>query len=87
LTGKDAVVLADFTKTTKDAVFDDKLKTALSVSLRQSRFLNVFSDNRVAATLEMMDRPADTTLTSQKKFEGRVHVVIEGVLIGVTKPK
>ncbi|MGO9087639.1 MAG: serine/threonine-protein kinase [Candidatus Sulfotelmatobacter sp.] len=34
LTEKDTIVLADFTNSTGDAVFDDTLKTALSVSLR-----------------------------------------------------
>ena len=43
LTEKDIIVLADFTNTTGDAIFDDTLKTALNVSLRQSPFLNVLS--------------------------------------------
>ena len=38
LTEKDTVVLADFTNTTGDAVFDDTLKTALSVAWNQSPF-------------------------------------------------
>ncbi|HEX9111691.1 MAG TPA: serine/threonine-protein kinase, partial [Terriglobales bacterium] len=38
LTDKDTIVLADFANSTGDAVFDDTLKTALSVSLRQSPF-------------------------------------------------
>ncbi len=63
LTEKDTIVLADFANSTGDAVFDDTLKTALSVSLNQSPFLNVLSDNKVAETLKMMTRPADTKLT------------------------
>ncbi len=63
LAGTDTIVLADFTNTTADPVFDDTLKTALSVSLRQSPFLNVLSDNKVAATLQLMTRPPDTKLT------------------------
>jgi tetratricopeptide (TPR) repeat protein len=63
LTEKDTIVLADFANTTGDAVFDDTLKTALSVSLNQSPFLNVLSDNKVAATLKLMTRPRDTKLT------------------------
>jgi eukaryotic-like serine/threonine-protein kinase len=63
LTEKDTIVLTDFTNTTGDAVFDDTLKTALSVSLRQSPFLNVLSDAQVAKTLQQMTRPADTKLT------------------------
>jgi Tfp pilus assembly protein PilF len=65
LTEKDTIVLADFSNSTGDAVFDDTLKTALSVSLNQSPFLNVLSDNKVAATLKLMSRPADTKLTPE----------------------
>jgi serine/threonine protein kinase/tetratricopeptide (TPR) repeat protein len=63
LTDKDTIVLSDFTNTTGDAIFDDTLKTALHVSLRQSPFLNVLSDSEVAKTLQEMTRPADTKLT------------------------
>ena len=63
LTDKDTVVLADFSNSTGDAIFDDTLKTALSVALNQSPFLNVLSDNKVADTLQQMTRPAGTKLT------------------------
>ena len=65
LTDKDTIVLADFSNSTGDAVFDDTLKTALSVGLNQSPFLNVLSDNKVAATLKLMTRPGDTRLTPE----------------------
>jgi serine/threonine protein kinase/tetratricopeptide (TPR) repeat protein len=65
LTDKDTVVLADFANSTGDAVFDDTLKTALSVSLRQSPFLNVLTDSQVAKTLQQMTRPAGTKLTPE----------------------
>ena len=65
LTEKDTIVLSDFTNTTGDAIFDDTLKTALNVSLRQSPFLNVLSDSEVAKTLQQMTRPADTKLTPE----------------------
>jgi eukaryotic-like serine/threonine-protein kinase len=65
LTEKDTVVLADFANSTGDAVFDDTLKTALSVALRQSPFLNLLSDDRVGGTLKLMTRPANTPLTSE----------------------
>ncbi len=63
LTEKDTIILSDFTNTTGDAIFDDTLKTALNVSLRQSPFLNVLSDSEVAKTLQQMTRPADTKIT------------------------
>jgi serine/threonine protein kinase/Tfp pilus assembly protein PilF len=65
LTEKDTIVLGDFTNTTNDAIFDDTLKTALNVSLRQSPFLNVLSDSEVAKNLKLMTRPADTKLTPE----------------------
>jgi tetratricopeptide (TPR) repeat protein len=65
LTEKDTLVLADFANSTGDPVFDDTLKTALSVSLNQSPFLNVLPENKVAATLKLMSRPADTKLTPE----------------------
>jgi len=63
LTDKDTIVLADFANATGDPVFDDTLKTALSVSLNQSPFLNVVSDQKVGATLKLMTHPPDTKLT------------------------
>jgi serine/threonine protein kinase/tetratricopeptide (TPR) repeat protein len=65
LTDKDTIVFADFDNKTADPVFDDTLKTALNVSLSQSPFLNVLSDNKVAATLKRMTRPPDTKLTPE----------------------
>ncbi len=63
LTNKDTIVLADFGNSTGDPIFDDTLKTALNVSLRQSPFLSVLSDQQVTETLKLMTRPADTKLT------------------------
>ncbi|MGD0365400.1 MAG: serine/threonine-protein kinase, partial [Bryobacteraceae bacterium] len=65
LTDQDMVVLADFANSTGDPVFDDTLKTALNVSLRQSPFLNVLSDSEVAKTLRLMTRPPSTKLTPE----------------------
>jgi eukaryotic-like serine/threonine-protein kinase len=63
LTEKDTVVLADFGNSTGDSVFDDTLKTALTVSLRQSPFLNVLPNSQVATTLQLMALPASASLT------------------------
>ncbi len=65
LTDKDTVVLTDFSNSTGDAVFDDTLNTALSISLRQSPFLNVLSDRQVAKTVQLMTLPANTKLTPE----------------------
>jgi tetratricopeptide (TPR) repeat protein len=63
LTDKDTIVVGDFDNKTGEAVFDDTLKTALTVALDQSPFLNVLSDNKIAATLSLMTRPVDTRVT------------------------
>lgn len=65
ITDKDTLVVADFANTTGDTVFDDTLKTALTVALQQSPFLKVLSDNKVAATLKLMTRPTETKLTPE----------------------
>ena len=65
LTDKDTIILADFANSTGDAVFDTTLKQALSIALNQSPFLNVLSDDKVAAMLQRMALPANTALVPQ----------------------
>src|SRR5258708_13859907 len=65
LTDKDTIVLSDFANTTGDAVFDDTLKTAVNISLRQSPFLNVLSDSEIANTLRQMTRPVGINPTPE----------------------
>jgi eukaryotic-like serine/threonine-protein kinase len=69
LADQDTVVLAGFTNTTGDPIFDDTLKTALTVSLRQSPFLNVLSEDQVTKTLRQMSRPANAQVTDQFALE------------------
>jgi eukaryotic-like serine/threonine-protein kinase len=65
LTDKDTIVLADFTNTTGDAVFDDTLRQGLAVQLEQSPFLSLISDNRIQQTLRLMGQPPDKKLTPE----------------------
>jgi eukaryotic-like serine/threonine-protein kinase len=60
---RDAVVIADFANSTGEPVFDDTLKEALEVQLRQSPFLSVIPEQRVQGTLRLMGRRADEKLT------------------------
>jgi serine/threonine protein kinase/predicted Zn-dependent protease len=59
LTDKDTIVLADFSNTTGDAIFDGTLKQALANQLLQSPFLNILSEARVRDTLREMNRPSE----------------------------
>jgi serine/threonine protein kinase/tetratricopeptide (TPR) repeat protein len=82
LTDKDTIVLADFANNTSDVVFDDTLKTALSVSLRQSPFLDILSDNKVAETLQLMARPIGTKLTPDVARELCLRAGSKAYLVG-----
>jgi len=64
LTEKDTVVLADFTNSTGDPVFDGTLKQALAVDLEQSPFLNILSDRKVSETLKLMGRAPTDRITA-----------------------
>src|SRR6201987_3982272 len=63
LTEKDNIVLADFTNTTGDTVFDGTLRQGLSVQLEQSPFLSLVSEERIQQTLRLMGQPSDAKLT------------------------
>ena len=63
LTDKDTIVIADFTNTTGDTVFDDTLKQALAVDLGQSPFLNILSEDKARQTLRQMTRSPGERLT------------------------
>jgi serine/threonine protein kinase/tetratricopeptide (TPR) repeat protein len=62
---RDAILLADFSNTTGDPLFDGTLKQALAVKLDESPYLNIVSDDRVQHTLRLMGRPPDERLTAQ----------------------
>jgi tetratricopeptide (TPR) repeat protein len=63
LTDKDTIVLADFTNSTGDPVFDGTLRQGLTVQLEQSPFLSLVPEDRVQRTLRMMSQPPDARLT------------------------
>jgi eukaryotic-like serine/threonine-protein kinase len=86
LTEKDTVVLADFTNTTGDSVFDDTLKQALSVELAQSPFLNVLPDQRMQQTLTLMSRPASERVTQNVAREICQRTQSRALLVGSIAP-
>ena len=63
LTDKDTIVLADFTNTTGDTVFDGALRQGLSVQLEQSPFLSIIPEQQIQQTLQMMGQPTEVKLT------------------------
>ena len=65
LTDKDTIVLADFTNTTGEPMFDGTLRQGLATQLAQSPFLSLVSDQRIQRALRQMDKPPDTPLNPQ----------------------
>ena len=65
LSAKDTLVIADFTNSTGDPVFDGTLRQGLSVQLEQSPFLSLASEERIHETLRLMGQPIDARLTPE----------------------
>jgi serine/threonine protein kinase/tetratricopeptide (TPR) repeat protein len=86
LTDKDTIVLADFTNTTGDPVFDGTLRQGLAIQLEQSPFLSLVSDDRVQHTLGLMGQPADAPLTPPVAREICQRTAGAAVLDGYIKP-
>jgi eukaryotic-like serine/threonine-protein kinase len=63
LTNKDTIILADFTNTTGDSVFDGALREGMAIQLAQSPYLIPVSDQQIRQTLGLMGQPADARLT------------------------
>jgi len=65
LTDKDTIILADFTNTTGDSVFDGTLRQGMAVQLEQSPFLSLISEQRILHTLSLMGQSSDARLTPE----------------------
>ena len=65
LTDKDTIILADFTNTTGDPVFDGTLRQGMAVQLEQSPFLSLISEQRIQQALRLMGQPVDAKLTPE----------------------
>ncbi len=65
LTSKDSIVLADFTNTTGDSVFNGTLRQGLAAQLAQSPFLNIVSDQQMAHELRLMGQSSGATVSDQ----------------------
>jgi tetratricopeptide (TPR) repeat protein len=66
---KDTIVLADFTNTTGEAVFDDALKQGLAIQLEQSPFLSLVSEHRLGQVLRMMGQSPDARIIPEMARE------------------
>jgi serine/threonine protein kinase/tetratricopeptide (TPR) repeat protein len=82
LTDKDTIVLAQFTNTTGEPVFDDTLRQGLMVQLQQSPFLSLISEERIRRELRLMQQPPDARLTPDIAHDVCVRTASAAVLEG-----
>jgi serine/threonine protein kinase/tetratricopeptide (TPR) repeat protein len=82
LTSKDTIVVADFTNTTGDPVFDETLRQGLAVQLQQSPFLSLVSEDRIQQVLRLMSRPPDARLSADVAQEICERTASAAVLTG-----
>ena len=61
---RDVLVVADFTNTTGDPIFDGTLRAALTTQLELSPFLKILDDLQVQRDLKRMGRAPDTRVTN-----------------------
>ncbi len=73
---RDWILVTDFENQTGQEVFDAGLETAMSVSIQQSQYVNVFPLSRVRETLTRMSR---TGLTKIDEAVGREVALREGI--------
>ena len=86
LSDQATIVVADFTNTTGDQVFDNTLRQGLSSQLEQSPYFKLLPDARIAEALKLMGQPKDAQITKTVAKEvcertGSV-AVIDGAISG-----
>ncbi len=86
LSSKDTVVLADFTNTTGDTVFDDTLRQALAYQLDQSPYLNVLSERKMITALRQMEHSPEQRVTPEIATEVCLRTHSTAVLAGSIAP-
>jgi len=69
ITPRDPIVLADFTNSTGEPVFNDALKQGLNVGLAQSPVVRILSDEKTTTVLKQMGLPADQPITGRAAIE------------------
>jgi serine/threonine protein kinase/tetratricopeptide (TPR) repeat protein len=69
LAQNDTIVLAHLTNATGDRVFDDALYTALRISLEQTPYLNVLSDDKLRGTLAALGVDQSARITPEVALE------------------
>jgi eukaryotic-like serine/threonine-protein kinase len=83
---KNSIVVADFTNTTGDPVFDDTLRQGMEVQLEQSPSLSLVSKDSIRQALRLMRQSPGARLTGQTAREVCERTGSSAVLEGSIKP-
>lgn len=83
----DEILLADFTNTTGDSVFDGTLRQALAIKLEESPFLKIVPEARVQKTLQLMNQNPDERVVGPVAREvcqrQNTRALLEGSVVGL----
>jgi serine/threonine protein kinase/tetratricopeptide (TPR) repeat protein len=83
---RDWILITDFENLTGDEVFDRTLDTAITVSLQQSRYANVFPRSRLNEVFGRMEREIPEKLDIETASEVAQREGIEAVIVpGITR--
>jgi eukaryotic-like serine/threonine-protein kinase len=82
LSERDSIVLAEFTNTTGDPIFDGTLKQALATDLEQSPFLSILPETKIQETLRLMNRSESDRVTQDVGREICLRSGSKAMLIG-----
>ena len=86
LASREPLLLADFSNTTGEAVFDGALKDALEIQLRQSPYLNVVPASQVRSALQLMERSPNEPLTAAVARDLCERLGVKAIMLGSIAP-
>src|SRR5262249_62171689 len=79
---REPLLVADFTNTTGEGVFDGALKDALEIQLQQSPFFEVVPASQLRSALRLMERSPDSALTAAVAREVGARLAVRASLPG-----
>jgi eukaryotic-like serine/threonine-protein kinase len=83
---REPLLLADFSNTTGEALFDGALKDALDIQLQQSPYLKVVPASQVRSALQLMERSPNEPLTAAVARDLCERLGVKAILLGSIAP-
>ena len=83
---REPLLLADFSNTTGEAVFDGALKDALEIQLQQSPYVSVLPASQVRSALQLMQRSPNEPVTAAVARDLCERLGVKALLLGSIAP-